>query len=109
MSDFGLAANVRNTSSAQSSKTGIGTLNWNAPEVFDEHYKQRPERDIWSLGMIAYEVLARKMPYDGLAMAQLINSLLVLKRLPDMALIEGAPGGLLRSVRVRCGGARLVS
>ncbi len=31
--DFGLAVHVRNTNSLQSSKTGIGTLNWTAPEV----------------------------------------------------------------------------
>ena len=44
VSDFGLAANVRNTGSVQSSKMGIGTLNWSAPEVFARHYKQRPSR-----------------------------------------------------------------
>ena len=103
VSDFGLAANVRNTGSVQSSQTGIGTLHWSAPEVFARHYKQRPESDIWSLGMIIYEVLARQVPYDGLTMPQLMSALLMEKELPDVALIEeGAPEGLRKLLEACC-------
>ena len=103
VSDFGLAANVRNTGSVQSSKTGIGTLNWSAPEVFARHYKQRPESDIWSLGMIIYEVLARQVPYDGLTVPQLTMALHMDKELPDVALIEeGASEGLRKLLEACC-------
>ena len=103
VSDFGLAANVRNTGSVQSSQTGIGTLHWSAPEVFARHYRQRPESDIWSLGMIIYEVLARQVPYDGLTIPQLMSALLNEKELPDVALIEeGASEGLRKLLEACC-------
>ena len=36
VSDFGLAGTVKNTSQMVS-KSGVGTINWSAPEVFKEH------------------------------------------------------------------------
>ena len=103
MSDFGLAASARNTNSFQSSKTGIGTLNWTAPEVFARHYKQRPESDIWSFGMIVYEVVTRTVPYDGLTLPQITMELCVSKELPDMSLIAvDAPGGLRELIEKCC-------
>ena len=102
ISDFGLAGNVRNTNSLQSSKTGVGTLNWSAPEVFAKHYKQIPASDVWALGMIVYEVLSRTVPYDGLTVPQLTMELHINKELPEMSLIEEGAPQALRAILEAC-------
>ena len=100
--DFGMAAR-RIASDQMSSKTGVGTHNWNPSEVYREHYKQQTFRDIWALGMIIYEVMTRTVPYEGLTMPQLMNKLIITKELPDMTLVEkGAPDGLFKVFEACC-------
>ena len=93
----------RIASDEMSTKRGVGTWNWNPPEVYEEHYKQQTFRDIWALGMIIYEVMTRTVPYEGLTVPQLMNKLLMTKELPDMTLVEkGAPDGLFKVFEACC-------
>ena len=53
--------------------------------------------------MIFYEVMTRKVPYDGLTLPQLTMELHVNNELPDLSLVEdGAPDGLQTRFRLRC-------
>jgi len=103
LSDFGLAEFSKNSSSMRS-KTGVGTVNWSAPEVFEDHYKPASTSDIWSLGMICFEVMARALPFAGLSFNQIMKKLLFSDdKLPDLALVEsGAPAGLGPLLRRCC-------
>ena len=99
--DFGMAAR-RIASDEMSTKTGVGTHNWNPAEVYEPHYKQQTFRDIWALGMIIYEVMTRKVPYAGLKDLQIGKKMLT-KELPDMTLVEkGAPDGLFKVFEACC-------
>ena len=99
--DFGVAAR-RIASDEMSTKTGVGTHNWNPSEVYEPHYKQQTFRDIWALGMIIYEVMTRKVPYEGLKDLQIGKKMLT-KELPDMTLVEkGAPDGLFKVFEACC-------
>ena len=94
VSDFGLAGTVKNTSSMVS-KSGLGTMNWSAPEVFEDHYKQHPKSDIWSLGAIIFEVSSRKIPYAEKSQQQLMMNFYTKKSPPDVSLLEsGTPTGV---------------
>merc|ERR1719188_40454 len=63
IADFALA---RQTLQGGTSKMtmGVGTWRWMAPEVFigdGQNYDTRV--DVFSFGMLVYEMLARKLPY----------------------------------------------
>jgi serine/threonine-protein kinase len=65
--DFGLAAQVR-TSMTQVSKVRMdksGTPHYKAPEQWRGKY-QDAKTDQYALGVLAYELLAGKLPFDGL-------------------------------------------
>ena len=100
--DFGVATVTQNTTN-MCSNMGVGTRNWTAPEVYEEHYKQSPASDVWSFGLVIYEFMTRKIPYDGLAPLQIMMKVCGTKELPDMGLIEqGMPPGLEELMRRCC-------
>ncbi len=65
LADFGLAK-VKHENSSQSSvsKGKVGTLLWMAPELFDDEPKVTAASDIYSFGMVLWELVTRRLPYD---------------------------------------------
>jgi hypothetical protein len=59
LADFGIARLLK--SSSHSTKVS-GTLAYMAPEAFDG--KRNERTDVWSVGVIFYEMLAGRLPYD---------------------------------------------
>jgi serine/threonine protein kinase len=64
--DFGIAkiitgATMRGTSS------GLGTPVWTAPEQSDPEIPARPPADVWSMGLLAFEVLVGKSYWKSVA------------------------------------------
>ncbi|HMG76447.1 MAG TPA: serine/threonine-protein kinase [Pyrinomonadaceae bacterium] len=59
LADFGIARLLK--SSTHSQKVS-GTLAYMAPEAFDG--KRNEQTDVWSTGVIFYEMLAGRLPYD---------------------------------------------
>jgi serine/threonine protein kinase len=71
--DFGIARMV-DTSKTQTGMM-LGTLSYMAPEqIAGKHADQRC--DIWALGVVMYELLAYRRPYDGDNHAALLMSIL---------------------------------
>jgi len=58
--DFGVAAMVETKFDKRT--TFIGTLNWMAPELFDQNAKYGTEVDIWAFGSMVYEIAAGQPP-----------------------------------------------
>lgn len=64
--DFGLS---RLKAQEQSMTGNCGTVQWMAPEVLsDESYNEKA--DIFSYGIICWELLTRECPYDGMSAIQ---------------------------------------
>jgi hypothetical protein len=59
LADFGIARLLK--SSSHSAKVS-GTLAYMAPEAFDG--KRNEQTDVWSVGVIFYQLLAGRLPYD---------------------------------------------
>lgn len=63
--DFGLSRLKQETNAASSrSKAVVGTLAWMAPELFKRHVKYTKHADIYSFGMILWEIASRKLPFS---------------------------------------------
>lgn len=62
--DFGL---VKNVSSDSQSGTGgyLGTPHYSSPEQASGVGELGPQTDVFSLGVVMYELLARRRPFDG--------------------------------------------
>jgi len=70
VADFGLARPARKFGGEEPSSTdftvGVGTYRWMAPEVFDETARYGDKVDVFSFAILMYEVLERRLPYDGI-------------------------------------------
>ncbi len=66
MGDFGIARVLRNT--VDVTRSMVGTPYYLSPEIIEG----RPysfKSDIWSLGVLLYELCALKPPFEGTSMA----------------------------------------
>lgn len=65
ITDFGLSK-VR-IASATLSKSKAASIRWNAPELLGEDGRETNKSDVWSLGMVLWEVASRKIPFADIA------------------------------------------
>ncbi|CAF0871591.1 unnamed protein product [Didymodactylos carnosus] len=74
VSDFGLAE-IRRESWLQSTTSAslqipsdiVGSISWKAPELFNRHGTHTKESDIYSLGIVFWELATGRKPYDDYA------------------------------------------
>lgn len=71
LADFGIARLLKSDSY---SKTISGTLAYMAPEAFDG--KRNEQTDVWSAGVIFYQMLAGRLPYDQSDTASFIGAIM---------------------------------
>lgn len=64
LSDFGLAYDIRKTDLQVVGRIG-GTIQYLAPEAFDETKPFGHAADWWSFGILAHEFFTRKVPYTN--------------------------------------------
>ena len=73
--DFGLIANVSKDNDRR--KTRCGTLEYMAPEIFENGDKGYLfEVDIWSMGVIMYQLLTGQIPFKGDTDSETVNNIL---------------------------------
>ena len=71
LGDFGLAQ-VKQETTNMMTQASVGTLAWMAPELFKRGARSTKATDVYSLGMIFWELVSRKMPFADAANANLI-------------------------------------
>lgn len=67
ISDFGLARlklESRSTSTARTSSHAVGTVRWRAPELFKRNAQATAANDIYSYGIVLWELLTGKIPFS---------------------------------------------
>jgi serine/threonine protein kinase len=69
LADFGSSR----VSSGSFTAAAVGTLFWAAPELFDATARPDARVDVFSFGILAWEVLTRRHPYDDSGHAELFD------------------------------------
>jgi WD40 repeat protein/serine/threonine protein kinase len=64
LTDFGIAVDLRNQENLDVEHISFGSPDYVAPEQLTEHLIT-PQADIYSLGIMLYELLARERPFKG--------------------------------------------
>ena len=72
LADFGTAKQARNT--FRDTKISL-TYQWSAPEMLSALPKISSACDIWSFGMLMYEILAGSIPYESVEAHQLASTI----------------------------------
>ena len=61
----------------------VGTVQWIAPEVLSEQRYRFPA-DVYSLGMVLYEMATGLVPFQGMVTAAVITAVVVQKKQPEI-------------------------
>lgn len=80
LTDFGLSQDK-----TTKMNTRVGTLNWVAPEVLEGAVAYDEKADIYSFGMVLWELLTGRTPYEGKSQLQVIRMIDMREkeRIPD--------------------------
>ncbi len=73
LGDFGVSRVLRST--AELAATQIGTPYYMSPEIMNNQ-KYNSKTDIWSLGIILYELVCLRLPFQGNSMKQLCYNII---------------------------------
>ncbi len=73
LADFGLSKKIIGINPLEDSKTSrVGTPNWMAPEICRGE-KYTDKADVYSFGLIVWEIVTREVPYRELSPNEIIN------------------------------------
>ena len=85
VADFGLAKSVSDATMDATQTIMVGSIHWNAPEIAKRRYGKKT--DVWAFAMTLYELLTRKLPFDGENMQGIVQAIANDER-PDITLVE---------------------
>jgi len=87
ISDFGLSRALSEQPSQACMTSGAGTYHWMAPEVLDGQFYDE-KVDVYSYGVLLYELICRRIPFDGSGLEPVSIAVAVSKgRRPDLAMV----------------------
>lgn len=93
ISDFGLAKRFKNLKDKMSEN--CGTCQWMAPEIFESD-KYNEKVDVYSYGIILYEMCTRKVPYGLMNQQQIIYYVTFKNGRPNLKFLEnGTPSQIV--------------
>ena len=61
----------------------IATLNWRAPEVMLDNMQYSQSVDMWSIGVVIYEMLTGELPFSGTSEIAVLLSIFKMKGTPS--------------------------
>ena len=98
INDFGLSKIIDKEKIEWAAPQGVvGSIQWMAPEVIQNNCKDNTKADVYSFGIIIWEVCTRIQPYKDMSILQIINYVCNENGRPDCNLLplKQMPKGLL--------------
>ena len=83
VSDFGIARTLNESTLGQTQTHAKGSVHWMSPEAFEGHHTCAS--DVWSFAMTLYELLTRRLPFEGKAPTAVMRAVCVDDTRPDVA------------------------
>jgi serine/threonine-protein kinase len=102
--DFGISKILGDAGSSgdtTSSNVMLGSPHYMSPEAMRNSRDVDARTDVWSLGVVAYQVLTGHVPFDGKGLTQIITSVLQGRPDPPSHLMRGIPRAVDDAV-LRC-------
>ncbi len=65
LADFGIARMTNETTQLTSTGNVLGTVDYVAPELFEPHRRADALSDLYSLGVLLYELVTRRLPFSA--------------------------------------------
>ena len=72
-------ANLLNEDNDNEMSQAMGTLNYMAPELFTDEYREGPNVDYWSVGVVLYELYSFKVPFEAETQEETRKNIIELK------------------------------
>jgi serine/threonine protein kinase/Tol biopolymer transport system component len=95
--DFGVAR-LEDQSRLTRAGAAMGTTAYISPEQFFGE-PAGPQADVWSLGVVLYEMVAGRIPFEGSSEKELVRSILQVEPRPLSAVAGAVPAALDRIVK----------
>ena len=96
--DFGIAKDAQRDFKLTETKSVVGSPSYMAPEQLRSSKLVDIRTDIWALGVVLYELLTEKLPFNGDSMPELVHAITQVAPAP---LPESVPAELA-SIVMRC-------
>ncbi|MDF1661961.1 MAG: serine/threonine-protein kinase [Planctomycetota bacterium] len=94
LTDFGIAKDKESQDSLTQSGELIGTLNYMPPEQLSgDKGKTGPQSDIWSLGVVLYQLATGQLPFQAPSSAELMSTILFQEPTPPSSINSKLPKG----------------
>jgi serine/threonine-protein kinase len=95
--DFGVS---KLGASTHITKTGtmVGTVAYVSPEQLMDAKRVDPRADLWSLALVLYESLTKKLPFGGGKASNMVSAILTQPPVPLSRVREDAPAGLVAAI-----------
>ena len=91
VTDFGLSRTIQEINTmapggGSANMTGLaGTFHWMAPEVLQSDSNYTHKADIYSFGIVMWEIMAREPPFRGLKPHEIMAQVLNMQKRPDLS------------------------
>ncbi len=95
--DFGIARQSGGNAVTDTG-VGMGTAAYMSPEQATDAREVLPAADVWSIGVMLYEILAARLPFDAASRNEIITKILTREPVPLRELAPNVPRRLARLV-----------